>query len=296
MTFLTSIAASPMINASFALNGKGTRKQVKGDDSVSAVWNFPSREITGLTASTLLENLRKEGFYVQILNIDDGLSQARKYDISISITEKEKSLNIETARTDMPYVKNAVNKVTANLCETVQKLRTITDPAVQETGQSGTFRTTADLLSLISPDCISLTLKGETKGEILAELTGILYDRGRIHNSDQVLNDLLEREKIMSTGMQHGIALPHAKTDGAYSIAAAIGIKKDGVDFESADGSKSKIFIMIVSPRRTESPHIQLLSALSLALKNEKLREDLLNASNPMEAAAILQNRKTEPV
>ncbi|MCL2478000.1 MAG: cation:proton antiporter [Treponema sp.] len=288
MSFFTTIIAIPLVNAAFKTRGNGTRRLVKGDDSISASWNFISAEITDLVTGIFLDNLRRNRFYVQTLNIDDGLSQARKEDIALSITQNEKSLSITTSKIDMPFAKKNVNEVIMNLCNSVKKLGELSGADGETDPANWTNR---DLLSLITPDCICVSLKGNSKKEIITELADLLDARGRLYNRDQVLNDLFEREKIMSTGMQHGIALPHAKTDGVSRLAVAVGIKKEGVNFDSVDGLKTKIFIMVVSSRKTSGPHIQFLSIISSVLKDEKMREKLINAATPEEAAAILRGQ-----
>ncbi|MCL2832325.1 MAG: cation:proton antiporter [Treponema sp.] len=285
MVFITNIAAAPIIKASLKLNGKGSQRPVKGDDTINAVWSFSMEQTAGLITDAFLDNLRKEKFYIRTLNYGSNTIQARKNDMALTITENEKTLSITTARTDMPFVKSNIHDIVKNLCESIQKLRESYD--WQDSGP--VQQTTAELLSLITPDCISVSLKGNNKKEIITELTDLLYKRGKLYNRDQVLDDLFNRERIMSTGMQHGIAMPHAKTEGTGSMAVAVGIKKEGVDFDSVDGSKSRIFIMVISSRKINGPHIQFLSIISGALKDEKLREQLINAATPEEAADILK-------
>jgi fructose-specific phosphotransferase system IIA component len=224
-----------------------------------------------------------------MMNIDDGLSQARKDDIALSIIEDESRVTIVTAKDDMPFVKTAVYEVILALSESIRKLKESADPAAmkKEIADIG-GRRDGDILSLVRPDCISLDLKGETKEEIIGELVDILDRRGRLEDRAQVLADVLQREKTMSTGMQHGIALPHGKTDGVRDIAIAVGIKKGGVDFESLDGEKSRLFIMVVSPRKTSGPHIQFLAAIGGVLKDEKLREEIIAADSGEIAAALM--------
>ena len=93
----------------------------------------------------------------------------------------------------------------------------------------------------------------------------------------------------MCTGLQYGIAMPHAKTEGVDSICVAIGIKKNGIDFGSIDGKPSTIFVMLASPKKSESPHIQFLASVSTVLRDESVRKDLLNAQASAEVAAIIR-------
>jgi mannitol/fructose-specific phosphotransferase system IIA component (Ntr-type) len=293
MTLITTLAAPPLLSATLRIPGAGTRKPVKGDDSAATTWEFISDEIADLVVDTLLKDLKNEGFYVQMMNIDDGLSQARKDDIALSITEEESKVTIETARTDMPFVKTAVYEVIVGLNDAIGKLKDSSDPhQMRKELLDKDGRTSANLLSLITPECVSLDLKGETKEEIVAELVEILSIQKRLLNKETVLKDVLAREKTMSTGMQHGIALPHAKTDGVNDLAVAVGIKKDGADFESSDGEKSRLFILVVSPRKTSGPHIQFLAAIGTVLKGDDVREALIEAQSKEKVVSLLQKGK----
>jgi Kef-type K+ transport system membrane component KefB/mannitol/fructose-specific phosphotransferase system IIA component (Ntr-type) len=292
MTLVTTLMAPPLLNAALKIPGTGTRKPVKDESSTQAVWEFESDEIADLVVDILLKDLRAEGFYVQLMSIDEGLSQARKDDIALSITEEESTVTIETSKTDMPFVKNAVYEVILRLSDTIQKLKASSDPAAMKKELfDKDARTSRDLLSLIEPECLSLKLLGETKQEIITEMVDLLAVRGRLLDRNLVLADVLEREKAMSTGMEHGIALPHAKTDGIADIAVAVGIQKDGIDFDSMDGEVSRLFILVVSPKKTSGPHVQFLAAIGAVLQDPALREQVINASGADEAVSLLRKQ-----
>jgi Kef-type K+ transport system membrane component KefB/mannitol/fructose-specific phosphotransferase system IIA component (Ntr-type) len=290
MTLFTTLAAPPLLNMTLKLPGAGTRKSLKEDNELTAVWEFSSSEIAGIVTDSLLKELRAEGFYVQMMNIDEGLSLARKDDIALSIVEAENTVTVETDRADMPLVKTAVYEVILSLSETIEKLRASSDPHAMKRELAGMDgRTDGDILSLIRPDAVSVDLRGETKAEIITELADLLASRGKLLDRDLVLADLFQREKSMSTGMQHGIALPHAKTEGIKDIAAAVGIKREGVDFESMDGEKSRLFIMVISPKKTSGPHVQFLAAVGAVLNDPRLREEVINADSPEQVVGLLR-------
>jgi fructose-specific phosphotransferase system IIA component len=293
MTLVTTIAAPPLLSASLNIQGAGTRKPVKDDGSALAQWDFCSGEIADLVVDNVLKDLRAEGFYVQMMNIDEGLSQARKDDISLSITESERVVTIETAAIDMPFVKTAVYEVILRLNETIGKLKESSDPrAMKEALADTAGRTSEDILSLVHAEDISLRLRGNTKEEILLEMADILADNGKLEDRSLVLEDLFQRETTMSTGMQHGVALPHAKSDGVRDICVAVGIKRNGVDFDSMDGEPSRIFIMVLSPRKTSGPHVQFLAAVSAVLNDDEIRQKVLEAGSRPEVVSLLRKRK----
>ena len=110
-------------------------------------------------------------------------------------------------------------------------------------------------------------------------------------NRETIKKALVDREKSMSTGMQYGIAIPHGKTDVVEKMVIAIGIKKDGIDFQSADGLPSKIFIMLLSPAGISGPHIQFLANIGKLLNNEKTRDKIISARSREEVVSIFTGR-----
>jgi len=143
-----------------------------------------------------------------------------------------------------------------------------------------------NLKKLLSEDTIIFNLKGTTKEEIIREMVDLLVERGRIKDRDEALRVILEREQKMSTGMQHGIAIPHGKTDTVDKLVTAMALKKEGVDFGSMDGKPSTIFIMTISSISRTGPHIQFLSEISQVLNDPDKRERILQSQN---AAQILE-------
>jgi len=145
-----------------------------------------------------------------------------------------------------------------------------------------------NLKKLLSEDTIIFSLKGTTKEAIIGEMIDLLVARGRIKDRDEALRVVLEREMKMSTGMQHGIAIPHGKTDSVDKLVTAIGLKKEGVDFGSMDGKPSTIFIMTISSVSRTGPHIQFLSEISQVLNDPEKRERILQSRNSAEVFEIL--------
>ncbi|MDR0656761.1 MAG: cation:proton antiporter [Treponema sp.] len=291
MTLVTTLAAPPLLSVSLKMKGMGTRKPVKGSDSIQAHWDFNSPEVANLVIDTLLRDLRAEGFFVQTLNDDEGIIQARKDSIILIITRKVEALSIESAAADMPFVKTAVYELILNLSEAVLKLKANSDPAAMKkelADMDGLSR--REPLGLIRRDCVILNLRGRTKEEVITEMVDLLDRREKLTNRDQALQDVLSREKTMSTGMQHGIALPHGKTDGVAEICAAVGISREGVEFDSIDGEKSKIFIMVLSPRTSSGPHVQFLANVGSVLKDEEIREKLVAADTQDEVVLLFHH------
>ena len=101
-----------------------------------------------------------------------------------------------------------------------------------------------NLKRILSKDVVKLDLPGSNKQEVIEALLDILMKTGKVKDRALALSALLEREKKMSTGIQFGVAIPHAKTDAVDELLACVAVKKEGVDFGSLDGADSRIFIM----------------------------------------------------
>jgi fructose-specific phosphotransferase system IIA component len=292
MPFIATLIAPPMIDLALKIPGVGTKKEEHTADSVSANWEFYSDAIAGIVLDTLLNNLKAEGFFIQMLNIDEGLSQARKGDIVLSITESDNSVRIETSKSNMHFVKTAVYEAIMDLHFAILKLKNIsyTDILKKELSEMG-GAISNDTVNIIQANCILLDLKGDSKEAIIEELVRHLAYKGKLDDFDIVLRDVLQRESIMSTAMEHGIAIPHAKTDGVRETAVVVGIKKSGADFGSPDGEKTRIVALIVSPLKKHDRHLQFLSAISLIFKNKDTVEQVMNAGSP---EAVLKILRTE--
>jgi fructose-specific phosphotransferase system IIA component len=289
MTLITTLVAPPLLAGTLKMPGRGTKKEVKSADLETIEWDFQSDEIADLVVDNLLKNLKTEGFYIQMMNIDDGLSQARKDDIALSITEEESVVTIETAPEDMAFVKTAMYEVIVTLNDSIEKLKKAADPlALKKETASNDSRVSKSLLRHINAATISTDVKGNSKEDILAELVGLIALSGNVIDQNRLLADVMAREKIMSTGMQHGIALPHGKSDGISTMTVAIGIKRDGIDFDSLDKEPTRLFILVASPKKDSGPHVQFLAAISGILKNTELTERIIKAKTAGEVANLL--------
>jgi mannitol/fructose-specific phosphotransferase system IIA component (Ntr-type) len=145
-----------------------------------------------------------------------------------------------------------------------------------------------NLKKILSPEVISLHLPGDSKQEIIESLLDLCMKTGKISDRQKALDCILERERKMSTGIQHGVAIPHGKTEAVTDLAACVGLRKDGIDFESLDGEPSRIFIMTVSPINRIGPHVQFLAEVSHLLKSRENRERILAAESVEQVLSLL--------
>ena len=145
-----------------------------------------------------------------------------------------------------------------------------------------------NLKTVLTTDTVELHLKGTTKEAIIDEMLEILVKAGKVTDKKAALDCVLDREKKMSTGMKHGIAIPHGKTDTVSDLVACIGISDNPVDFDSLDQEPCRIFIMTLSPVNKTGPHLQFLAEVSLLFKSADKRQEILKTTDKAEVIRIL--------
>lgn len=146
------------------------------------------------------------------------------------------------------------------------------------------------LSELLTEDSISTRLKSTTKREVLAELVTLLETGHGFDSRGEILDRVLRREAMMTTGIGNGVAIPHGKARAVDRMAAACGVSQEGIDFESEDGQPAYLFVLFVSPENAASLHVRVLSNISRLLKEETVRRNLREAKNPETFLAVLRS------
>ncbi len=147
----------------------------------------------------------------------------------------------------------------------------------------------SEWLDLISPERV-VWLSSDTKEGVLRELVDVLSTAPQVQDREALLKAILEREGIMSTGVGLGIAVPHAKIDSVSDFVVAIGISRQGVDFDALDDRPVHIVVMIAGPAGQQDRYIRILARVVLTLKDPKVRETILKAQTPQEVIQALSS------
>ena len=145
-----------------------------------------------------------------------------------------------------------------------------------------------NIKTVLTQDTICLHLKGTTKEEIINELLDILVTAKKIDDRGAAYTAIMDREQKMSTGMKHGIAIPHGKSPTIHDLVACIGVSDAAVEFDALDREPCRIFIMTLSPVEKTGPHLQFLAEISLLFKSAEKRQKILQASSAEEVLKIL--------
>jgi fructose-specific phosphotransferase system IIA component len=148
------------------------------------------------------------------------------------------------------------------------------------------------LADLITEQVVKIPLENIEKTKIIEELVDILYRSKKITDKEKILKSVLEREKVMTTGIGNGVAIPHGKSEGSPEIAAVFGITKTDVNFSSIDDKPVHLIFLLVGPENTPGPHIKILSRISRLMSKDSFRQKLLQATTPAEAVKLIREEE----
>ncbi len=130
----------------------------------------------------------------------------------------------------------------------------------------------------LDPRSIVVHLKATSKKEVLEELVDALVGVYQNLDRDKMLEALVEREKLGSTGIGDGVAIPHGKLEGLDRLVASFGKSEKGVDFQSMDKKAAHLFFLLCAPENSAGSHLKALARISRVLKRPSLREELMRA------------------
>ncbi len=147
------------------------------------------------------------------------------------------------------------------------------------------------LSEILEEDNIILDLKAKDKNGVLEELTEVMTNHEPSLDTGSLIRVLLERERLGSTGIGDGVAIPHGKFRGVTHPIISFGRSLKGLDFESMDGQPAFLFFLLVAPENSASVHLKALAKIAKILKNGSFRKVLMEASTKKELyQTIIQN------
>jgi len=148
------------------------------------------------------------------------------------------------------------------------------------------------LTDVLKKEFIKIPLTGKNRDDCIRELIEKLSEQNSIKNKEHIFKAVLEREKIMSTGVGNGIAIPHCKHDGSPEFNVGFGVSKRGINFAAIDKKPVKIVFLLVGPEDNPGLHIKLLSRISRLMSNEELRNQLLECKSPDQAFELIEEEE----
>ncbi len=125
-------------------------------------------------------------------------------------------------------------------------------------------------------------------------MTELLEKQGVVTSADAFFKEIMEREKLMSTGIGRGVAMPHARTSSAQDLKVAVYLLDNELEFEAIDGEPVKIIFMIAVPESLKELYMRIMSAIANFFRSEENRSKVLNCSSVDELYEILEGIKYE--
>lgn len=131
---------------------------------------------------------------------------------------------------------------------------------------------------LLHPAAVAGELRSKGKNDVLAELTDALRQVENALDRGEVLKVLQERERLGSTGIGEGVAIPHGKLRSIDRLLVSFGRSREGVDFDSMDGKPAHLFFLLLAPEESVGVHLKMLARISKLLKSPGVRQRLQQA------------------
>ncbi len=148
------------------------------------------------------------------------------------------------------------------------------------------------IVEILNEQVVRTNLPGTTKTEIINAMIDLAATQDRVLDKEKMREAIFEREKIMSTGVGSGFAIPHGKTDAVRDIVAAFAITEQPIDYQSLDEQPVRIVFLLVGRDNMVGPHIKLLSRISRLMNREEFRKRLLEAHTPAEVLEIFRQEE----
>jgi PTS system nitrogen regulatory IIA component len=150
------------------------------------------------------------------------------------------------------------------------------------------------ITDILVKESILLDLTGSTKADVLAEMANALARSEPELDELRILEVLIEREKLGSTGIGEGVAIPHGSLLGLSRFMASFARSCEGVDFDSIDGQPTHLFFLLLSPEYSTGQHLRALARVSRLLRDASFRERLLDAETQEEVYRAIEEEDLE--
>jgi fructose-specific phosphotransferase system IIA component len=150
------------------------------------------------------------------------------------------------------------------------------------------------LTDILQPDCVMVPLETQTKQEAIYALTDLLAAHTPIADVEQLKEAVWQRETTRTTGIGHGIGIPHGKSSGVDQLRMAIGLSAQPIDFGAIDGKGVDLILLLASPLDQTGPHIQALAKISRMLTDDDFRDALKRAENADQLYQLIAEQEAQ--
>lgn len=148
-----------------------------------------------------------------------------------------------------------------------------------------------NLIDILNPQCICSPLASVEKKAVIDELVDVLGSNNMVADTESLKEAVWSREQTRTTGIGHGLAIPHGKCQSMNKLAIAIGKPATPIDFEAIDSQPVQLVVLLASPPDKTSDHIQALAQISRMMTDSGFRERIYEATDPKEIFEIIKDQ-----
>lgn len=305
MTLVTTVVAPPALVGLFHPKAKGVRHpKADADGGREVVFELETREVAELVVNRLVEEFRKEGFFVTLLSQADHIWEIAMDDIDMAVRRIGKKIRFTCTKAEETMVMTAWMEVASQMNdlaraiakpirkEDLGKMIAQSEPAKR--GHEGVGRYMQGFVMLPK---FRASSKKEAIEKMVAEVATACPNH--VKNAAEAAEAVLKREASMPTGLDHGIAVPHGRCPSVLGIAGAVAIvDNEGTangcipDYETIDNSPLKIIVLTLANDEAQTPYLKLMSYISRALRADNGYEQLAACKTPDEMRRFFRNVK----
>lgn len=277
MTLLTTLAAPPLLAMALGIKGKGVKKELMDTGAVHLEYALPDVMLADIFLRELVKNFKKENFLHSEIH-DDGIIHFRYGDKAFSLKHGGGVLEFELRSDDVFRIKAVIRETVADLHANINRLRELnsegrfTDLLCDSdlSGLKRDDRIVAGFDAIVPPGCVVTDFQANSYEDAIIKLVNVLNDGNQVRNPLLCINDILANEAVSSSCFPGGLALPHARTDGADKLVSAIGICRTGFPGRSGELTPVRVVILSVCPRHGRDLYLEYVSHMAALLADER--------------------------
>jgi len=290
---LTCVFGPFVVKPVFAAGGNGTRTTFVVPASVKIVFQFPSHQAAMLMINRAVEIFEDDGFYAHRLNRYQVLYRISRESQVIHLQGVDGEVTFECSERERPLINTVMLELSSGVEQSLRELqKPLNDVELRKNMQRAAPAAAAAVASAMLKNRFAVeTLKprllATTKQGAISELVSLLYENGLVMDRERAVQAVFEREQSLSTGLEYGLAIPHARTDAVTRLVCAVGLKKEGLDFDAADGKPARIVVLVLAPDNAATPQLQLIAQVCRML-DERGRAALLACETAEDMFGVL--------
>ena len=302
MPLVTALIAPPLLGAALRIKRKGVRHERRDHGIVTTSFDFRSPTVAEFAVGEIVELLQHDGFACSTIARGVGIVHFRKDATAFALENKGTELVFTSAEADVPLIRTSLYESVVELHRGLSELRQLAAPdavaakmttsGVDPEGAAAkkdVAKAEFKLSGVVTAENIVVGLKAQDKAGAVRELLAVIGRTTKLTDPAKCFSDVMERDAIVSTYQGGGIAMPHARTDGANTFATAIGISPEGFEYDEGEpGHVANIVILSVCPKDEPGPYLQFISRMARVLSDDAKRGAILAARSAKEAAGII--------